>query len=297
MMKMHSLIDMNRGRLVRAALALGACLGAAAASADPDPFAGVSVGASASHVTIVCSTCPTPRTTDDDTQRGGPGTTAALYANSDVGFSVGANAAFDAAGLPSLGVFTFAEVVPLTLGADLYDAFATAKGLQRFDYLGTAPTTYTISFAIEGSFTLGTADSGSPMEIFGGFTVFGSDFHPVGESHGTVLGSDFVSEHAENGGVSQFSLPGEFSFTVNPGDSFYVQAQMTALSITNIAHQASGTVDALHTLAGTFTAGDIGLLAAAIGPVAVSPVPEAPTLPIFTAGLLAMAWRLRRRQR
>lgn len=282
-MKMH---------LARAALAFGACLGAAAASAQADPFAGVSIDTSASHVTIVCSTCPTPRTTDDDTHRGGAGTTAALYANGDVGWGVGATAAFDAGGLPALGVFSFAEVVPLALGANLYDAFASAQGLQRFDYRGSVPTTYTLSFTIEGRFTLGAADAGSPTEIFGGFTVFGSDFHPVGETHGTVLGSDFVSQHASNGGVSPFSLPGGFSFAVNPGDSFYVQARMVADSVTNIAHQADGTVDALHTLSGRFTAGDTALLAAAI-----SPVPEPPALQILVAGLLATAWRLRRRDR
>jgi hypothetical protein len=49
---------------------------------------------------------------------------------------------------------------------------------------------------------------------------------------------------------AKVSLPGGLSFIVNPGDSFFVQAQMTALSITNIAHQTNGTADALHTLAG-----------------------------------------------
>lgn len=283
---------MNATHLVRIALALSAALGAVAASAASDPFAGVSIGTSASHVTLVCSTCPTPRTTDDDTQRGGTGASAALYSASDVGWGVGASAALGVEGLPTLGVFAQAEVVPLSLGANLYDAFATAKGLQRFDYLGSAPTTYTLSFTIEGRFTLGTADAGSPMQISGGFTVFGSDFHPVGESHGTVLGSDFVSRNASSGGVSPFSLPGSLSFIANPGDSFYVQAQMTAVSVTNIAHQTAGTVDALHTLAGHFTAGDTALLAPAI-----SAVPEAPALPMMAVGLLAMAWRLRRHTR
>jgi hypothetical protein len=139
----------------------------------------------------------------------------------------------------------------LQIGADLYDAFATAQGLQRYDYLGSVPTIYTLSFVLEGSLALTIADAASPTGISGGFTVFGSDFHPEGETHGTVLGSDFVSEHARFAGVTPFSLPGGFSFAVNPGDSFYVQAQMTAVSITNVEHQADGTVDALHTMAGT----------------------------------------------
>jgi hypothetical protein len=105
-----------------------------------------------------------------------------------------------------------------------------------------------------------------------------------------VLGSDFVNQRARNGGVTPFSLPGSISFSVNPGDAFYVQAAMTAVSVTNIAHQTSGTVDALHTLAGQFTAGDTSLLTAAI-----SAVPEAPPLPLLAAGLVAMAWRMRRR--
>lgn len=290
-MNMHHVSGAHRKSLVRASLALVACLGAATAAAAADPFAGVTIGTSASHVTLVCSTCPTPRTTDDSTLRGGAGTGAALYSAGDVGWGVGASAAFDAAGLPALGVFAQAEVVPLSLGANLYDAFATAKGLQRYDYRGSTSTTYTVSFTVEGSFTLGAADAGSPMQVSGGFTVFGSDFHPVGESHGTVLGSDFVAQNARNGGVSHFLLPGSVSFTVDPGDSFYVQAQMTAVSVTNIAHQASGTVDALHTLSGHFTAGDTALLA-----VAVTAVPEAPTLPMLAAGLLLTGWRLRPRR-
>jgi len=287
-MNMHLLTG-----VVRAALAIGAFLGAAATQAQSDPFAGVTVDTSASHLTVVCSTCGTPRTTDDDTKLGGVGTTSVLYSAHDTGWAVAASAAFGSEGLPVLGVLTHAEVVPLQIGADLYDAFATAQGLQRYDYLGSVPTTYTLSFVLEGSFALTIADAASPTEISGGFTVFGSDFNPMGESHGTVLGSDFVTEHARFAGVSPFSLPGGFSFTVNPGDSFYVQAQMTAVSITNVAHQADGTVDALHTMAGHFTGGDISLLA----PAAVAAVPEVPTLPILAAGLLAMAWRLRRRQR
>jgi hypothetical protein len=291
-MNTHPPSHAHRSQLARAALALGASVCAAASAAATDPFAGVSLSTSASHVTIVCTTCPTPRTTDDSTRRGGPGSTAALYSAGDVGWGVAANAAFGADGLPALGAFTVAEVVPLSLGANLYDAFATTKGIQRFDYSGTTPSTYTISFAIEGRFTLGTADAGSPMQISGGFTVFGSDFNPNNEIPGTVLGSKFVSQNARNGGVSQFNLPGSFSFSVNPGASFYVQAAMTAVSVTNIAHQTSGTVDALHTLAGQFTAGDTSLLTAAI-----TAVPEAPALPLWAAGLLAMAWQLRRRQR
>ena len=294
-MNMHPLIGVNRARLVRLALALSASLGAAAAQAGPDPFSGVSLDTSASHVTIICSTCGTPTTTDDDTHRGGAGTNSVLYAASDPGWAVGASAAFDSQGLPALGVLTLAEVVPLSIGADLYDAFATAEGVRRYDYLGSVPTTYTLSFAIEGRFTLSTADATSPDEISGGFTVFGSDFHPVGETHGTVLGSDFVTEHASVAGVSPFSLPGGFSFTVNPGDSFYVLAAMTAISITNIAHQADGTVDALHTMTGSFTGGDISLLAPVA--VAVAAVPEVPILPLLAAGLLGTAGWLRRRQR
>jgi|KBSMisStaDraftv2_1062788.scaffolds.fasta_scaffold157280_4 hypothetical protein len=45
-------------------------------------------------------------------------------------------------------------------------------------------------------------------------------------------------------------------------------------------------------MAGSFTGGDISLLA----PAAVAAVPEVPILPILAAGLLAMAGRLRRRQ-
>ena len=150
------------------------------------------------------------------------------------------------------------------------------------------------AFEIEGRFTLSTADATSRTRSPAASRYSVSEgFHPVGETHGTVLGSDFVTEHASVAGVSPFSLPGGFSFTVNPGDSFYVLAAMTAVSITNIAHQADGTVDALHTLAGHFTGGDISLLA----PATVAAVPEVPILPILAAGLLAMAGRLRRRRR
>jgi hypothetical protein len=78
-MSMHPPTGVSRTRLGRAALAISVFLGAAAAQAQSDPFAGVTLDTSASHLTVICSTCGTPRTTDDDTHRGGVGTTSALY--------------------------------------------------------------------------------------------------------------------------------------------------------------------------------------------------------------------------
>ena len=97
-MNMHPLIGVNRAHLVRLALAIGTSLGAAATQAGPDPFSGVSLDTSAKHVTIICSTCGTPTTTDDDTHRGGVGTNSVLYAASDPGWAVGASASFDSQG-------------------------------------------------------------------------------------------------------------------------------------------------------------------------------------------------------
>ena len=220
-MNMHPLIGIeNRRHLVRLALAIGTSLGAAA-QAGPDPFSGVSLdtsGKARCGEVVYASTCGTPTTrTTTPTAAGSVQVGAVRGERPRLGRRRGP--VVRPQGLPALGVFALAQVVPLSIGADLFNAFATANGVRRYDYLGSVPTAYTLWFAIEGRSRFRPADATRRTRCTrAGFTVFGSDFHPVGETHGTVLGSDFVTEHAGVAGVSPFSASSSFGFTMNPGD-------------------------------------------------------------------------------
>jgi hypothetical protein len=260
------------------------------ANAATDPYAGATVDTTASHYTLTCGTCPITSANDDTGHQGGPGAASASYSAAAPGWAVAATAKLDGPnGLPTLGGFGFADLVtdpvPTTF---LYKAGAFSQGLQRYDYSGTAPTTYKIDFDLTGSFTLGRADAASLMSVMGGYTVYGADYNPLGEFRGTVLGTQFVNARASVAGLQNFSLPGSISFTVNPGDAFYVWG---ALSVTSDAsHQIVGTVDASHTLGAQFTAGDTALLSPAIA----AAVPEAPAPLLMLGGLATLLW-LRRR--
>jgi hypothetical protein len=105
-----------------------------------------------------------------------------------------------------------------------------------------------------------------------------------------VLGTSFVSDRARLPGAQQFSRSGSVTFAVNPGDAFYV---WSALSVTaNSSHQIIGSVDALHTLAPRFAAGDTSLLVPA-----GTALPEPASTGLLAVALMLLAIRMRIRRR
>lgn len=130
-------------------------------------------------------------------------------------------------------------------------------------------------------------DSGPVAHVVdGGLTVFGAGYQP-GQEVQSVLDFDYAGANASVAGVEHFTLGGSVSFTVDPGDSFYVWGNLDAYA--NSSHQVVGTVDALHTLAMAFSGGDTSLLTAEVGAVS-EPSPAA----LVLAGLATLAALVRR---
>lgn len=280
------------GRWRAALLALAALWAAlwAGMALAADPYSGAKVDANARYYALVCGTCSIDSASVYSGVDGGPGATLAALGAAGVGWDLSGSAALTGPNsLPQLGGFAFADIVldPSIPKTYFYKAGLTAQGTQKYDFSGAAPQTYQIDYTLDGSFTLGSADAVSLMSVLGGLTVYGSNYNPFGEFRGTVLGSMFSNDHASLAGTEPFALAGSVSFTVNPGDSFYVWSLLDVYA--DSSHQVMGTVDAAHTLALQFSAGDTSLLSAS-----VSAVPESPTLALFAAGLGLIMFAARR---
>jgi hypothetical protein len=277
-------------------LGLGLAALALAAQAATDPFVGARASGQASHIVLTCSTCGTGAAVDDSGQVGGPGTPQASWTSAGPGWAAAASASVATPSmLPELGAFAFADIIPPappgSFSTFLYSASANAEGTQRFDYTGSSPATYTFDYTLSGTFTLGQAQAVSLMQVFGAYTVYGSDYNPFGgEFHGTVLDFDFQTGSATEGGTHPFSFAGNLSFTVQPGSSFYVVAKLNAFADAKLG--VIGAVDASHTLTAHFTQGDLSQLV----PAVTAPVPEPGTAALLLAGaaLLLGTARLRR---
>jgi len=250
-------------------------------AAAADPYSGAKVDANARYYALVCGTCSIDTAVVYSGVDGGPGALSAGLDAAGAGWVLNGSAALTGPNsLPQLGGFAFADIVidPSIPKTYFYKAALTAQGTQKYDYSGATPQTYQIDYTLDGSFTLGSADAVSLMSVLGGLTVYGSNYNPFGEFRGTVLGSMFSNDHASLAGTEPFALAGSVSFTVNPGDSFYVWSLLDVYA--DSSHQVIGNVDAAHTLALQFSAGDTSLLSAS-----VSAVPENTSLSLFAGGL------------
>jgi hypothetical protein len=107
-----------------------------------------------------------------------------------------------------------------------------------------------------------------------------------------VLG--FTFDHA-NGNLTELPvhLTGDVTFTVNPGDSFFVQATLEAI-IDSRSGSVFASADAAHTLAMQFTQGDTSLLTPA-AVAASSDAPEPVTTTLLGIGLAVAGLAMRRR--
>jgi hypothetical protein len=155
-----------------------------------------------------------------------------------------------------------------------------------YTYTGTSPTDYTLEYNTNG------AISGGPLtEISSGFTVFGKDFKP-GQEIEPVLG--FTFDHL-NGNDTELPvhLTGDVTFTVNPGDVFFVQATLTAIADSR-SDDLFSLADASHTMDMQFTQGDTSLLIPAV--VATADAPEPVSMTLFGSGLAILGLVMRRRR-
>jgi PEP-CTERM motif len=114
--------------------------------------------------------------------------------------------------------------------------------------------------------------------------VFGAGFNP-GQEVQPVLG--FTFGHANGDGTEkQVHLIGDVRFTVNPGDTFFVQSTLDDF-VDSRSQQLAASADASHTLTMQFTEGDTSLLIPAAVPTDAS-VPEPGVIFLAGAGLISV---------
>ena len=260
------------------------------ANAATDPYVGASVTGNAKAFTLICGTCPVDSTIFPELVAGGPGNITADIEHAQPGYSLTGHAALTGPdALPTLGARASANVlvdhtIPKTF---FHAASVTAEGFQRYTYGGTVAANYQLDYVIDGSFALGGNDVASLMQVFGGIILFKDGYTPGAEVNPSY-GFDFKNANAAVAGIDDFTLTGGVAFTLEPGASFYVRALLGVTA--DSSHQIDGTVDALHTLTLSFSAGDASLLDAELSAV---PLPEPAWL--LTAGLLGVV-NLRRRR-
>jgi hypothetical protein len=167
------------------------------------------------------------------------------------------------------------------IGVDYYGVSATAEVVQRYTFIGTTPTTYTWTFALDGTID----DSRSSV---GGYAGFYDDWLEVNYA----FGSSVHEGVGINSPPTSFSDSFSVSMTFAPGESFYMRAWLSAQVLGQYA-SADTFADAMHTMqVSSVTGGDTSLLL----PGLAGPVPEPGTAALWLAGVAVVGF-MRARQR
>jgi hypothetical protein len=271
-------------------------------AATPGDQTGVFSSGSVTYLFRICSTCPQPTGVLDSGSSGGfgsfgPAIVAGLGARGEGDGSFAARARIlgsegvpelraDARAKPGIGTHEgFSEP-----GFYDFNAVALARGSQYFTYSGTTTQTYTMAYSIDG-FASSTLPSPTPedeslISVSGGVTLFDDGDKLGGElPMGRVVDIDRISV---NGSAHTFRQSGSVSITLDPGDSYYLAAFLSA----QVSIGGQGIADAGHTLTIDFTAGNTAQLA----PLLPS-VPEPATYVLMSLGLGLTCLVLRRRRR
>lgn len=237
---------------------------------------GIEVSGSGTHWFKLCSTCPDDGSRASDSN-GGNGYPSAISQFNDIYTWLAAGSLTGAQSLPELKALAKVDV-PNTIG--YVSATASAQGLQAYRYTGTETKNYTITFSVAGVLTGNTTES-----ISGGMNVWGGTFNPNAEIPGTILGRDSATAHADASASStQVNESRSISFSLNPGQDFFITAYLNANAFWSDGGDIAGTADAAHTMTAQFTAGDTAFLS-----TFATVVPLPPSILYLLSGI-AFCW-------
>ncbi|MEO8628604.1 MAG: hypothetical protein ABI612_10955, partial [Betaproteobacteria bacterium] len=141
---------------------------------------------------------------------------------------------------------------------------------------GAAPQTFTLVVTVDGVLT------GQDNRVDGGVIAYAEDYlsGTVVDGPGTLLTNPISFGLSLTGSNTK-----SFSFTLDPGESVYLEA---FLSATARSTRGPSIADAFNTMTMHFTD--------TTGLVVARPIPEAGSLPLLCAGLVLVAVLVRRRR-
>jgi hypothetical protein len=157
-----------------------------------------------------------------------------------------------------------------------YSTSATAEAVQAYTYTGDAPRTFTLAVTVDGVLI------GQDNRVSGGVFAYGDDYlsGTVIDGPGTLLTNPISFTLSLTGSTTK-----SFSFTLDPGESVYLDAFLSASARST---RGPSVADAFNTMTMHF--------ADTTGLVVARPIPEPASLPLLCAGLAAIAVLLRRRR-
>lgn len=272
--------------------------GSPARAATPGDQAGVFASGSVRYLFRICSTCPEPTGTLDSQSDGafgslGPAIAEGFGARGEGEASFAARARMlGTAGLPELradaratpGIGThegFSEP-----GFYDFNAVATSRAAQYYTYTGDTTQTYTMTYSVSG-FAGSTLDNPTPedeqlISVGAVVTLFDDGDKLGGELPlGHVVDIDRISV---NGSAHTFRESGSVSITLDPGDTYYLAASLSA----QVSIGGQGIADAGQTLTIAFTEGDTSQLDVLLA------VPEPSTYALLSVGFAFICLMVRR---
>ncbi len=185
------------------------------------------------------------------------------------------------------------ELKALSFSTSGQGGSASAFGVQGYTYDGTVSTTITIDFELDAevldSGTFGDESTSASLGVLGAdsfvaplyFSDFGTWYF---ENLAEPLGNDSLFVDGDTaGGVDN----GSVSFSVDPGDSFFVGASLRASSRT-------GTADAFNTFTASFSDPAIASQLIVANPVAAA-VPEPSSIALLSLFAASMITRRTKR--